>query len=88
MSFFGLTSFGPENYIQSNLVNSNGKFFYLNIATGFTLFKDEEFKRGFEIITKLRNTPNKVYASDLKNFLSYSFGFTPLDDEISCKYIS
>jgi hypothetical protein len=46
------------------------------------LFSDQEFKLGFEKITQLRNTPEKIYLCDFKNFLSYSFGFTPLDDEV------
>jgi len=34
MSFFGLTSFGPDNYFQSNLINSNGIYMYLQILKG------------------------------------------------------
>lgn len=86
MSFFGLTSFGPENYIKSNQIKSNGKFTN-KINLGFTLFSEDDFKQGFEKNMNSRNTPGKLYPSDLKNFLSYSFGFTPLDDEINRIYI-
>jgi hypothetical protein len=62
----------------------------LNYILGFTLFSDEEFKIGFEKVTKLKNTPGKLYIADVKQFLNCAFGFTPLDEEIKSihKYIT
>lgn len=70
MSFFGLTAFGPENIIKSNLINSNC----------FTLFSEEEYFKSFE---KLKNNENTISVSDIPLFMELTFGFKPLDDEIS-----
>ena len=32
MSFFGLTAFGPENFLLSSKVDSNGKLFQLILS--------------------------------------------------------
>jgi len=72
MSFFGLTSFGPESIIQSSLVNSNG----------FTLFSDEEYFEGF---TKTENQVDEkqVKVKNLKDILHNTFEFSPLNDEVN-----
>lgn len=46
MSFFGLTSFGPESIIQSSLINSNG----------FSLYSDEEFYTSYHNLLNDYNT--------------------------------
>jgi hypothetical protein len=52
--------------------------------SGFTLFSDEEFFNGFIKVCKLNESNEKViYLKDVKNYLHYSFGFTPLDDEVN-----
>lgn len=70
MSFFGLTAFGPENIIKSNLINSNC----------FTLFSEDEYFKSFE---KLKNSNNTISVSDIHILMQMTFGFKPLDDEIS-----
>lgn len=71
MSFFGLTAFGPENYIRSSNVANNG----------FTLFYDEEFKTAYDKVTKLTNS-EKLVLRFTKEFLHHTFGFAPLDEEV------
>ena len=71
MSFFGLTSFGPECIIQSTLVNSNG----------FTLFSEEEYYEAFVKLTCDLEV-KAILPSKLKELLSITFGFSPLDDEV------
>jgi hypothetical protein len=84
MSFFGLTAFGPENFIQSTLVNSNGKLInkLIFIFLGFTLFSIEDFKLGFAKVCKAKNLKGVISISNIKDFLHYTFNFTPLDDEV------
>jgi hypothetical protein len=76
MSFFGLTSFGPECIIKSSLVNCNG----------FSLFSDEDYKNGFiEIYNQelQRNKSQKgIKVSLIPDLLTRVFGFKPLDDEV------
>jgi hypothetical protein len=57
----------------------------LFVILGFTLFFDEDFRKAFEKITKLKNTPDKLYISNVKEFLHYTFNFPPLDDEVQGK---
>mmetsp|Transcript_9605 Transcript_9605/g.9909 ORF Transcript_9605/g.9909 Transcript_9605/m.9909 type:complete len:190 (+) Transcript_9605:6-575(+) len=76
MSFFGLTSFGPESTVQSSLVNSNG----------FTLFSDEEYFKGFNLhLQELGTEAVKLQTTQVKHtkeILNKTFGFQPLDDEV------
>lgn len=76
MSFFGLTSFGPECIIQSSLVNCNG----------FTLFFDEDYKKAFIELYREELLINKdqqgIRISSVGELLKRVFGFKPLDDEV------
>lgn len=76
MSFFGLTSFGPECIIQSSLVNCNG----------FSLFFDDDYKRAFiELYNEelLQNRDQQgIKISSIAELLKRVFGFKPLEDEV------
>ncbi len=37
MSFFGLTAFGPENFIQSSLVSSTGMICLIQVSHCFLM---------------------------------------------------
>lgn len=85
MSFFGLTSFGPESVVSSNLQNKDGKIkLYLNIIIkkAFGLFSDDEFRLGFEKCAQENNTGNKIKLEHTKQFLNYSLNIAPIDSEI------
>lgn len=71
MSFFGLTSFGPENLIQSTLLNSNG----------FTLFFDEDFYNAFVFIANEEKS-QCIKMKNIYDVLHKTFGFKPLDSEV------
>lgn len=71
MSFFGLTSFGPENLIQSTLLNSNG----------FTLFYDEDFYNAFIAVANEEKS-KFIKPKHLFEVLNKTFGFKPLDSEV------
>jgi Ca2+-binding EF-hand superfamily protein len=77
MSFFGLTSFGPESIVSSSLVNSNC----------FTLFSDKEYQDTFCKLAynKLENLQTKQHLkmTKLKEFLTLTYKFAPLDDELN-----
>ena len=52
---------------------------------GFTLFSDEDFKKGFDKVCSSKNNKNCINISDIKNFLHYTFDFVPLDEEVKSK---
>lgn len=72
MSFFGLTAFGPESLVKSTLVNSNG----------FTLYFDSDYQRAFNEMTK-KNQKNTIQVKDLKELMTLTMGFPPLDEEVA-----
>jgi hypothetical protein len=72
MSFFGLTSFGPENIIQSSLINSNA----------FTLFSEEEYFNAFSKLTA-NNNNKTILVSEIDKLMETTMGFKPLLDEIN-----
>ena len=70
MSFFGLTAFGPENFLKATLVNCGC----------FTLYFDEDYLREYEQISKKKGN---VTVEDLKELMTITMGFPPLDEEVS-----
>ena len=55
MSFFGLTAFGPESIIKSSLVNSGC----------FTLYFDDDYKRGFSEVIKKHGRQGAAISPNL-----------------------
>lgn len=84
MSFFGLTAFGPENFIQSSRVDSTGIY---SFNVGFTLFSDEDFKTGFDKTTQLNKTEDKLNMVNVKQLFQITFNFPPLDEEVESNSI-
>lgn len=67
MSFFGLTSFGPESIIQSSLINSNC----------FTLFTEEEYYGSFQ---KLQSD-GRLEKASIPSLIELTIGSKPLKEE-------
>lgn len=83
MSFFGLTSFGPESVLRSNFKSNDGiKSFNNEIKSAFELFKDEEFKSGFEKCISENKSGDKLKLEFTKQFLQYSLKIPPLVSEV------
>lgn len=56
------------------------KIFFIK---GFTLFTDEEFWNGYTKTCIPSNSGEKILLiKEARNFLHYSFGFAPLEEEI------
>jgi Ca2+-binding EF-hand superfamily protein len=71
MSFFGITALGPPNQFKSALVS----------ALGINVFSEEEFKASFKRVDK--DQSGYITADEVENFLFETYGFPPLEDEVS-----
>jgi Ca2+-binding EF-hand superfamily protein len=71
MSFFGITALGPPNQFKSALVS----------ALGINVFSEEEFKASFKRVDK--DQSGYITAGEVENFLFETYGFPPLEDEVS-----
>lgn len=71
MSFFGLTSFGPESIISASKVDCNA----------FSLYSDEEFLQAFQQLTNQLERPY-LLDDDLAALLKLTIGFKPLESEV------
>ena len=70
MTFFGITSLGPPNSFQSNLVN----------ALGINVFSDEEFESTFRRVDK--DGSGTITPDEVEELLTETYGFPPLEDEV------
>ena len=53
------------------------------IFIGFTLYSDEDYSRGYQEVLKQKG---QVKLSDMKELLTITMGFEPLDDELEYFY--
>ena len=70
MSFFGITSLGPQNPFQSSLID----------AIGLKVFTAEEFKSAFRRIDK--DQSGYIDITEVRDLLRETYGLEPLDLEI------
>ena len=70
MAFFGITSLGPPNPFQSNLIN----------ALGITVFSDEEFESTFHRVD--RDGSGAITPDEVEDLLTETYGFPPLEEEV------
>ncbi|OMJ92136.1 hypothetical protein SteCoe_5124 [Stentor coeruleus] len=70
MSFFGITSLGPQNPFQSSLID----------AIGLKVFTPEEFRQAFERIDKDKS--GYIDMGEIKDLLQLTYGLEPLDIEV------
>ena len=73
MSFFQLTSLGPENFIQSTLINCGC----------YTLYFDSDYEKAYNNIIKSKG---KFYLKDMNLLLEIIMGFAPLKEELDLFY--
>mmetsp|Transcript_23576 Transcript_23576/g.41791 ORF Transcript_23576/g.41791 Transcript_23576/m.41791 type:complete len:187 (-) Transcript_23576:2244-2804(-) len=71
MSFFGITSLGPQNSFKTHLVN----------AIGLTIYSLEEFKAAFARID--RDGSGYIDVEEVKALLRGTYGCEPLDEEVA-----
>lgn len=71
MSFFGITSLGPQNSFKSHLIN----------AIGLTIYSLEEFKTAFERIDRDRS--GYIEIEEVQALLRETYGVEPLDEEVT-----
>lgn len=71
MSFFGLTSFGPENIFQSNKINSNA----------FTLYSIDEYYNSYESLC-LKYKTNGLTKDNLAELIKKTINIDPLKEEV------
>ena len=57
--------------------------FLVIIFIGFTLYSDEDYSRGYQEVLKQKG---QVKLSDMKELLTITMGFEPLDDELEYFY--
>ena len=69
MTYFGITALGPPNNFQSSLCS----------ALGINVFSNEEFEAVFQRYCK----DSKISANDVEDLLHDTFGFPPLEDEVT-----
>eukprot|EP00353_Schmidingerella_taraikaensis_P011440 CAMPEP_0185568574 /NCGR_PEP_ID=MMETSP0434-20130131/1493_1 /TAXON_ID=626734 ORGANISM="Favella taraikaensis, Strain Fe Narragansett Bay" /NCGR_SAMPLE_ID=MMETSP0434 /ASSEMBLY_ACC=CAM_ASM_000379 /LENGTH=105 /DNA_ID=CAMNT_0028183135 /DNA_START=15 /DNA_END=332 /DNA_ORIENTATION=- len=70
MAFFGVTSLGPPNPFQSNLIN----------ALGINVFSDEEFESTFRRVD--RDGSGAITPDEVEDLLTETYGFPPLEEEV------
>ena len=55
----------------------------INIYIGFTLYSDEDYSKGYQ---EIFHKKGQVKLSDMKELLTITMGFEPLDDEVEYFY--
>jgi hypothetical protein len=70
MSFFGITSLGPQNSFKTHLLN----------AIGLSIFSLEEFRTAFERVD--RDQSGYIEVDEVSNLLRETYGVEPLEEEV------